>query len=84
MCGGEGGGLGGGGLQCKYYGWDCVICWYNDSVGGAHGTHDHKTEKTINVVFAQVKHKLSCTSTEDGYRVEILDLESREIAKSVL
>ena len=34
-------------------------------------------EKTNNVVFEQVQHKPSCTSTEDGYRLEILDIESR-------
>ena len=31
----------------------------------------------------QVRHKPSCTSTEDGYRLEILDLESRGIVLSV-
>ena len=31
------------------------------------------------MVSEQVQHKLSCTSTEDGYRLEILNLESREI-----
>ena len=30
----------------------------------------------------QVRHKPACTSTEDGKRLEILDLESREIALS--
>ena len=37
-------------------------------------------EKTNNVVSEQVQHKLS---TEDGQRLEILDLESREIAISM-
>ena len=36
--------------------------------------------KTNNVVSEQVRHKPSCTSKEDGYRLEILDLESRGIA----
>ena len=29
-----------------------------------------------------VQHKPGCTDTEAGYRLEILDLESREIAKT--
>ena len=37
----------------------------------------------INVVFEQVRHKLSCTSTEDGWRLEISGLESRRIVLSV-
>ena len=28
--------------------------------------NQHCHEKTNNVVFEQVRHKLSCTSTEDG------------------
>ena len=40
-------------------------------------------KKTNNVVSDQVQHKLSCTSTEDGYRLENLDLERREIVLSV-
>ena len=35
--------------------------------------------KTNNVVSEQVRHKQGCTSTEDGWRLEILDLESRGI-----
>ena len=35
-------------------------------------------EKTNNVVFLEVKHKLSCSSTEDEKRLEMFDLlESR-------
>ena len=30
-------------------------------------------EKTNNVVSEQVQHKSSCTSTEDGYRLKILN-----------
>ena len=32
-------------------------------------------EKSNNVVSKQARHKLNCTSTEDGQRLEILDLE---------
>ena len=32
-------------------------------------------EKNNNVVSKQVGHKPSCTSTEDSYRLEILDVE---------
>ena len=39
--------------------------------------------KTNNVVFEQVRHKLGCTVTEDGQRLEILDLESRGIVLSM-
>ena len=38
---------------------------------------DPPHEKTINVVSEQVVYKPSCTSTADGYRLEILDSESR-------
>ena len=40
--------------------------------------------KTNNVVSEQVRHKLACTVTEDGKRLEILDLESRGIVLSML
>ena len=40
-------------------------------------------EKTNNVVSEQVQYKLSCTSIEDGWRLEILDSESRGIVLSV-
>ena len=40
-------------------------------------------EKANNVVSKQVRHNPSCTSTEDGLRLEILGLESREIILSV-
>ena len=39
--------------------------------------------KTNNVVSEQVLHKPACTVTEDGWRLEILDLESRGIVLSV-
>ena len=39
-------------------------------------------KKNNNVVFEQVLHKPSCTSTEDGWRLEILDLESKGIVLS--
>ena len=34
-------------------------------------------------VSVQVGHKPSCTSTEDGWKLEILDLDSRGIVLSV-
>ena len=40
-------------------------------------------EKTNNMVSDQVRHKPGCTVTEDGKRLEILDLESRGIVLSV-
>ena len=40
--------------------------------------------KTNNVVSKQVRHKPACTSTEDGLRLEILDLESRGIVTAKL
>ena len=40
-------------------------------------------EKTNNVGSDQVQHKLGCTVTEDGKRLEILDLESKGIALSM-
>ena len=36
-------------------------------------TNEPRHEKTNNVVSEQLGHKPSCTSTEDGYRLEILD-----------
>ena len=40
-------------------------------------------EKTNNVGFEHVQHKLVCTDTEDGLQLEILNLESRGIVLSV-
>ena len=39
-------------------------------------------EKTNVQVSDQVQHKPGCTATEDGYRLEIWDLESRGIVLS--
>ena len=39
--------------------------------------------KTNNMVSEQIRHKPGCTSTEDGQRLESLDLESRGIVLSV-
>ena len=57
---------------------------------GAHvsnGCHRTQTEpvrdKTNNLGFDKVRHKPDCTVTEDGQRLEILDLESRGIILSV-
>ena len=38
-------------------------------------------EKTNNVVSKNDWHKPSCTSTEDGYRLEILGFKSRSVAR---
>ena len=40
-------------------------------------------EKTNNLGSDQVQHKPTCTVTEDGERLEILDLENRGIVLSV-
>ena len=40
-------------------------------------------EKTNNLGSDQVRHNTGCTVTEDGKRLEILDLESRGIVLSV-
>ena len=40
-------------------------------------------EKQNNMGSDQVRHKPACTVTEDGERLEILDLESRGIVLSV-
>ena len=42
-----------------------------------------RCEKTGFGVSDQVPHKLGCTTTEDSYRLEISDLESRGIVLSV-
>ena len=39
--------------------------------------------KTNNVVSEQVRHKLACTSTEAGWKLEISDLKRRESVLSV-
>ena len=46
-------------------------------------TNELPHEKTNNVVSEQVRHKRNCTSTEDGCRLLIVDLESRGIVLSV-
>ena len=43
-----------------------------------------KTNKLYNVVSEQVRQKLACIITEDGLRLEILDLERRGIVLSML
>ena len=39
--------------------------------------------KPVFRVFDQVRHKLGCTATEDGWRLEISDFRSRGIVLSV-
>ena len=47
-------------------------------------THfEPRHEETNNVVFEQVSHTPSCTSTEDGWRLEISNLESSGIVLPV-
>ena len=46
--------------------------------------NEPRHEETNNVVSEQVRHKPSCTSTKDGWRLAILDLRnSRGIIRSV-
>ena len=42
-------------------------------------TYEPRHEKTNVLVSNLVRHKPGCTATEDGYRLEISDLERREI-----
>ena len=44
--------------------------------------YEPRCEKTNALVSDQVPHKPGCTATEDGQRLEILDLESRGIVLS--
>ena len=47
-------------------------------------THDEVcNEKTNSLVSDLVQHKLGCTASEDGYRLEISELESRGIVLSM-
>ena len=45
--------------------------------------YEPRHQKTNNVVFEQVRHKLVCTITEDGWGLEILDLGRRGIVLSI-
>ena len=45
--------------------------------------NEPRHEKTNILVSDLVLHKSGCTATEDGYRLEILDLESRVIVLSM-
>ena len=63
-------------------GWDifkqtCFFIRYNKEI------YEPVCEKTNNLGSDQVQHKPVCTVTEDGWRLEILDLESRGIVLSV-
>ena len=44
---------------------------------------EHHHEKTNALVSDLVRHKPGCTATEDGLRLEILDLERRGIVLSM-
>ena len=61
---------------------DCIIISSLDmstSMKFKYVTNEPVCEKTNNLGSDQVRHKPGCTNTEDGLRLEILDLESREI-----
>ena len=45
--------------------------------------YEPRHEKTNILVSDLVRHKPGCTATGDGYRLEILDLESRRIVLSM-
>ena len=45
--------------------------------------YEPRHEKTNVLVCDLVRHKPGCTATEDGYRLEISDLESRGIVLSM-
>ena len=49
----------------------------------ANKTNEPPRGKTNNVVLDQIRHKPGCSATEIGYRLQILDLESRGIILSV-
>ena len=46
-------------------------------------TYEPRHEKTKVLVYDLVRHKPGCIATEDGWRLEILDLESRGIVLSM-
>ena len=48
-----------------------------------HLIFEPRHEKTNNLVSDLARHKPGCTSTEDGWRLEISDLESRGIVQSM-
>ena len=48
-----------------------------------HFIYEPVREKTNNFVSDPVRHKPDCTVTEDGKRLEILDLQSTGIVLSV-
>ena len=53
---------------------------HNDHCG------DHRSLVARKLVFRvsdQVQHKAGCTTTEDGYRLEILDLGRRGMVRSI-
>ena len=49
----------------------------------ARQTNEPRHEKTNILVSDLVRHKPGCTAAEDGYRLEISDLESRGIVLSM-
>ena len=56
---------------------DITCMWFHQAV------IEPVREKTNNLGSDEVGHKPSCTSTDDGYRLEILDSESRGIVLSL-
>ena len=58
------------------------ICWL-DSQKFCHLIIEPPRGKTNNVVSEQVRHKPACTSTEECYMLDILDISRRGITLSV-
>ena len=56
---------------------------YDNNIKDTTKINEPLHEKTNNMVSEQVQHKMNCTSTKDGYRLEISDLKSRGIVLSV-
>ena len=61
-------------LKCPIFG-QCI--WSGQRI------YESRPEKTNNMVFELVRHKPACTNTKNGWRLEMLDLKSREIVLSV-
>ena len=60
--------------QCRLISASVVHC--GDSMS-------HDVRKPVFGVFDQVRHKPGCTATEDGWKLQISDLERRGIVVSV-
>ena len=49
----------------------------NNKMKSCHAYNEPRHEKTNVLISDQVRHKPGCTGTEDGYRLETSDIESR-------